>query len=85
MQPNNIIGPAKALTETVGYHGPRAINGLLGRLSDEHERAAPMVLDLRLATSPGSWASTNPARSGAVWPTTRSEAANSKIETSLVI
>ncbi len=47
VQADDDVGLAEALVEMVGEHGLGAVDGLLRRLADEHERAVPLVLRRR--------------------------------------
>ena len=42
VQADDHVGLAEALVEVVGEHGLGAVDGLFGRLADEHERAVPL-------------------------------------------
>src|SRR6185437_13859059 len=43
VQADDEVGTTEALVEMVGEHGFGAVDGLLGWLADEHERAVPLV------------------------------------------
>ena len=46
MHTDDHVGSAEALVEVVGEHGAGAVDGLFGRLADEHDRAVPLALCL---------------------------------------
>ena len=43
----NVVRLSKSLVETIGKHGARPVDGLLGGLPDQYERTVPLVFELR--------------------------------------
>ena len=47
MESNRIIGPGKSRIQAILQHRSRAVNRLLRRLANKHERSAPLIFQLR--------------------------------------